>query len=90
MHSSSFFLMFNLMNRNLTSFDVCISTCGFAMVNISIDESYWLATQNRRKFLKDFALASSFDPLVASNWYLVSKTAILATKVCSLYFDFII
>eukprot|EP00026_Physarum_polycephalum_P008209 Phypoly_transcript_08288.p1 GENE.Phypoly_transcript_08288~~Phypoly_transcript_08288.p1 ORF type:complete len:377 (+),score=65.39 Phypoly_transcript_08288:81-1133(+) len=51
-------------------------------------DNYWLPTQNRRRFFKDFALASAFDPLVAVNWYNVPKSAVLKTKGASSVLEF--
>lgn len=44
-------------------------------------EFYWKDANNRRKFFVDFAKKNHFDPLVASNWYTVLGTDIVAIKV---------
>jgi hypothetical protein len=46
---------------------------------------YWTSEKgkNMRKFLEDFAKKRKFDPLVAENWYNVSKEDISQYKVCA-------
>ena len=44
---------------------------------------YWTAEKgkNMRRFLEDFAKKSRFDPLLADNWYNITKEDISRYKV---------
>jgi hypothetical protein len=48
---------------------------------ISQLERYWFDVGNRRNFFEKFAARHGFDPLIAENWYTVSKESIIKTKV---------
>eukprot|EP00026_Physarum_polycephalum_P001152 Phypoly_transcript_01153.p1 GENE.Phypoly_transcript_01153~~Phypoly_transcript_01153.p1 ORF type:complete len:800 (+),score=123.64 Phypoly_transcript_01153:87-2486(+) len=41
---------------------------------------YWHNPKNRRNFLNSFAKSREFDPLIAENWYSITKDAILTEK----------
>jgi hypothetical protein len=43
--------------------------------------NYWHSESNRKKFFDDFAKKKRFDPLVAANWYCVTREEIEAEKV---------
>ena len=44
---------------------------------------YWHNPKNRKSFLNSFAKSREFDPLVAENWYNITKDSILNEKVAS-------
>ena len=41
----------------------------------------WRVTENRRAFFENFAKKKNFDPLIPSNWYLVSYDEVVSEKV---------
>lgn len=43
--------------------------------------SFWMSMTNKRDFFNRFAELHNFDPLVASNWYNVTREQIVAVKV---------
>ena len=53
---------------------VLFLTCSFAV-------SQWRVTENRRAFFENFAKKRNFDPLIPSNWYLVSYDEVVSEKV---------
>eukprot|EP00026_Physarum_polycephalum_P001070 Phypoly_transcript_01071.p1 GENE.Phypoly_transcript_01071~~Phypoly_transcript_01071.p1 ORF type:complete len:1197 (-),score=193.28 Phypoly_transcript_01071:69-3659(-) len=40
---------------------------------LTLPKGYWTSEQNRKQFFDEYALAHNFDPLVAANWYSVTK-----------------
>ena len=42
---------------------------------------YWETKENRNNFFNDFARDNHFEPLIATNWYQISKTKLLQKKV---------
>jgi hypothetical protein len=47
--------------------------------------NYWDSATNRRAFFEQFAVFNGFDPLIAENWYKISKNMICEAKVSLLY-----
>lgn len=42
----------------------------------------WREVQLRRKFFDDLAEQFRFDPLIATNWYAITTTALKRVKAC--------
>lgn len=45
--------------------------------------NHWSDIQSRKDFFEEFARENEFDSLIASNWYSVDISMILASKVYS-------
>jgi len=46
-----------------------------------IAENYWTEKDNRRKFFVDFAKQNGFEPLIAENWYPITRDKITEYRV---------
>lgn len=53
----------------------------FARATNNITVYYHQDPQYRKRFFESFAKDNEFDPLVAENWYNITKKQILAEKV---------
>lgn len=54
---------------------------GVFAIPYSFEGSYWNNRENRKHFFDLFAENRNFDPLVAGNWYKISKLAITKEQV---------
>lgn len=91
-----YFICFLILVWTLRSFkEVCSSLflslflILFAMINF-IFLVLWSNVENRRKFFELYAKKHDFDPYVAENWYSVSRSSVVATKVYFYYYYYFI
>lgn len=49
-------------------------------------ENHFQSAENRKKFFDEIAREKGFNPLVASNWYSISRLEVLARKVIIFYY----
>lgn len=50
-------------------------------------KAWWYDATKRRKFFENFARMNGFDPLVADNWYTITRDRVSALKVKLFFFS---